>query len=188
MHRPRRLYWYTVCDRCCRDFTNRRQLAFALDLAIVLGVAGATSAAASYLLRRRAVDPTTIATLVALVLGVLAPLVLALRDGLGGRSVGRSLFGLRVIDTDTGLPIGASASVWRNLATLVPVLWPFIAVQMFTGFRMGDRLASTKVVWDRHAQHPIFGVVSTSRTNLSATEPHVAQPATTNNPFEAPHR
>jgi len=76
-----------------------------------------------------------------------------LRDSLLGRSVGKFLFGLVVIDLHTGAPCGRISSAKRNILFLVP--GPNIAaafLELVTiardpqGQRLGDRLAQTQVV------------------------------------------
>lgn len=78
-----------------------------------------------------------------------------LRDALflPGQSVGKFLFGLRVISLDTGRSCGRWHSVQRNLILIVPGL-NVVAVALETveigrdtqGQRLGDRLANTQVV------------------------------------------
>ena len=89
-----------------------------------------------------------------------------LRDSLkGGQSWGKRLFGLRVIDAETGLPCGRKASAIRNLPGLATVLlaapaglllpvcgWlplllePLAVVVDRQRLRIGDRWARTRVV------------------------------------------
>lgn len=71
----------------------------------------------------------------------------------GGRSLGKLIFGLRVVDLD-GVPVGLSDSLVRNLVRIVdflPLLYGIGVVSMFAGSqprRLGDLAAGTVVVHD----------------------------------------
>jgi hypothetical protein len=78
---------------------------------------------------------------------------LLLRDSLSGRSVGKFLCGLVVINLETGLPCGRGASIGRNALLLWPganVVAAFLEAVTIVrdpqGLRLGDRLALTQVV------------------------------------------
>jgi hypothetical protein len=82
-----------------------------------------------------------------------AALYAALRDALGGRSVGKFLFGIVVIRLENGRPAGLMASLRRNLIFLLPGanvmavgLESLTIVRDPQGQRLGDRLALTQVV------------------------------------------
>lgn len=70
-----------------------------------------------------------------------------------GRSVGKAIFGLRVVDLG-GIPIGASDSLVRNLIRIVdflPFLYAIGVITMFAGRqprRLGDLVAGTVVIRD----------------------------------------
>ena len=83
----------------------------------------------------------------------LGALYLLLRDAIAGRSVGKFLCGLVVIDLKTGRPCGRSASINRNALLLLPganVVAVFLETATIVrdpqGQRLGDRLAWTQVV------------------------------------------
>lgn len=78
---------------------------------------------------------------------------LLLRDAVGGRSIGKLLFGLVVISMETGRPSSFAGSVERNLLLLLPgpnVVAVFLEARTIVadpqGQRLGDRLAHTQVV------------------------------------------
>lgn len=78
---------------------------------------------------------------------------LLLRDAVGGRSIGKLLFGLMVIRIETGRPCSFAGSVERNLLLLLPganVVAIFLEARMIMadlqGQRLGDRLAQTQVI------------------------------------------
>jgi len=72
------------------------------------------------------------------------------RDGFGGRSFGKSVMGLQVVDVDTGQGAGFGASFKRNLPMLIPFAPLVAAAQMSRGPRLGDGWANTRVVWKKH--------------------------------------
>jgi uncharacterized RDD family membrane protein YckC len=78
---------------------------------------------------------------------------LLLRDAMAGRSVGKFLCGLVVINLETGHPCGRGASIRRNALLLLPganVVAAFLEAATIVrdpqGQRLGDRLALTQVV------------------------------------------
>ena len=84
---------------------------------------------------------------------ILGALYLLLRDGVRGRSIGKILCGLTVIDLQTGKPATMPASMRRNIILLVPganlvaaVLEIVTISRDVQGQRLGDRLAQTQVV------------------------------------------
>jgi uncharacterized RDD family membrane protein YckC len=82
-----------------------------------------------------------------------ALLYVLLRDAMYGRSVGKFLFGLVVIDLETGRPCGRAGSAKRNVVFLLPganlsaaFLEAVTIVRDPQGQRLGDRVAQTQVV------------------------------------------
>jgi len=78
---------------------------------------------------------------------------LVLRDSIAGRSVGKFLCGLVVVNLETGRPCGVGPSIQRNLLFLIPganVVAVFLetstCVRDPQGQRLGDRFALTQVV------------------------------------------
>ena len=78
---------------------------------------------------------------------------LLLRDAVGGRSIGKLLLGVVVINVKTGRPAAFAGSVERNLLLLLPganVVAVFLEARTIVsdpqGQRLGDRLAQTQVV------------------------------------------
>lgn len=82
---------------------------------------------------------------------LIAPLIFTCKDGFSGKSPGRLLCGVTVVDRTTREPIGFRQSFKRNLILMVPyvgVIW--IALTMRKGQRVGDEWANTEVIWDKH--------------------------------------
>lgn len=71
---------------------------------------------------------------------------LLMADGFGGRSVGKRLFGIQVVDAESGRPCTFLQSFIRNvvLSALGPIDWLFIFGERQQ--RLGDRAAGTIVV------------------------------------------
>lgn len=83
----------------------------------------------------------------------MAATYILLRDAISGRSVGKFLFGLRVVTLETGRPGSARDSVSRNVIFMLPganVAAVLLEARTLTldqqGMRLGDRLALTQVV------------------------------------------
>jgi len=131
--------------------------------------------------------------LIAAMVGQLVPpfgmllglLYLLIADGMNdGRSPGKRLFALRVVDTETKLPATVRQSCLRNVnlaliyfLTAIPLLGLILAVVLGAfvlfvelhaifrdeeGHRMGDLLAETQVVGGRLVPDQSFEVDSTS--------------------------
>jgi uncharacterized RDD family membrane protein YckC len=148
------LYEQPVCRNCYSSFANLRYFAFIADMVIML--------------------------ILAIVLaGIWEPLVFLLyiaflgKDCLfSGSSPGKALAGLRVIDQDSGEPIGLFASTKRNLPLWIPpvgfIIQIMAAVQLPKGQRIGDTWANTKVVWKKYVEHTAF--LPTSHPHFVWTE------------------
>jgi uncharacterized RDD family membrane protein YckC len=84
---------------------------------------------------------------------LIGALYLLLRDAVAGRSVGKFVCGLVVMNLKTGQPCGRGASISRNALLLLPganVVAAFLEAATIVrdpqGQRLGDRLAWTQVV------------------------------------------
>ena len=94
----------------------------------------------------------------AVVFGVLLLGLFFCKDAFAGKSPGKALLGVRVIDTTTGQPADVMASFKRNLPLIIPFMPLIVAGRLCSGYRTGDKWAGTKVIWSKHAEHPIFAV------------------------------
>lgn len=158
------LYGYAVCKKCVNRFANRRQIAYIVD-SLVLTI---PVVVALLLLERTLVLSDAETFLVTLAFGIAVALVFTLRDGFGGRSPGKRLCGVQVVDAATNQPIGFGQSLKRNwwyLLGQIPIVGRLVAlgftvtavIQMMRGPRIGDRFARTRVIWLRYADSPVFG-------------------------------
>ena len=95
-----------------------------------------------------------------------AAVYLVMRDAIGGRSVGKFLFGLVAMHLESGRPVGPLASLRRNLLFVLPganavavCLESLTIVRDPQGQRLGDRLAQTQVIEGSAASElvPAFG-------------------------------
>lgn len=99
----------------------------------------------------------------------------------GGRSVGKYMFGLRVVDRD-GVPLSAGDSLVRNLVRIVdflPVLYGVGVVAMFAGSRprrLGDLAAGTVVIHDRGLRRLAQELGPGGAVRLGRTEPGLPLP------------
>jgi uncharacterized RDD family membrane protein YckC len=151
------LYGHPVCKKCYWKFANRRQGAFFIDyiclmvLAYLLGgMLGAVMAIAGASVE--SMEWT------GFILGYAMLIPFFMKDAFGGRSPGRLLCGVAVMNRFTGQPIGPVESLKRNLPLLIPFMILFVAFQLSRGHRVGDGWSRSKVTWKRYKTHPAFGI------------------------------
>lgn len=124
-----------------------------LIVLIILVLGAAAVATSGFTLNIGGAGPALIALIVVASIVPVAYYVIC-EVATGGRSVGKSLFGLRVVDLG-GLPLSAGDSLVRNLVRIVdflPAMYAVGVVAMFVGTqprRLGDLAAGTVVVHDR---------------------------------------
>jgi uncharacterized RDD family membrane protein YckC len=90
-------------------------------------------------------------SLVMVVTIVLPTFYLLFKHTLAGKSLGKALTGIRVVDAATGMPIGVAKSVARNwvfLVPLMPLVELIVASCRADKRRLGDLMADTVVVRD----------------------------------------
>jgi uncharacterized RDD family membrane protein YckC len=164
---PKAIYGHHVCKKCRYKFINRRQGNYIID-AVLIAVLNMTLLVAlrNLLISANSSAPSHVA--IGLSGALLGGILFCMRDAIGGRSPGKLLCGLRVVDASTGQPISVGKSVARNwMFTLgaVPLVGPLASLVILIvenykvagGYRMGDRMAGTRVVWLKHAHLPMFG-------------------------------
>ena len=180
MHKGKPLYGEKVCKKCYYGFANRRQLAYVID-AIVVGIASTAVLipilmGIGFIIELQGMGGTTTGAVIlgfaGIVMGILGQLLFAFRDGFSGYSLGKKLMGVRVVEEETGLPIGFGMSFKRNLKLavytcifsilgllgnfLTLVLYVVVGSKLCKGPRMGDQWAKTKVVWWMYAHKHVF--------------------------------
>jgi hypothetical protein len=147
-----------VCPKCRNRFASLRQGAYLVDALLfnllVYGVIYVLISASLYMRSAVAFRPIP-----SLWFGspefalsyLLFPFLFTLKDGFSGKTPGRLLCGLTVIDSTTREPIGFKQSCKRNAILMVPYVGvAVIMLSMMNGRRYGDRWANTTVVWDKH--------------------------------------
>lgn len=110
------------------------------------------------------VGPEALRSVLGVFLGIGGLLVFACKDAVGGRSPGKWIFGLQVVDAQTREPIGWKQSLKRNLLAVIFFLVPYvgilvliiICITMMEGRHWGDKWAKTEIVWLKHATRPPF--------------------------------
>lgn len=148
--KARMLYDHWICRKCSNGLVNRRQFAWLLDIMALWGIMFVVLFLAAFVLGIvRGGGHTDLSGLIA-VLPWLLYFLWLFRDGFGGRSFGKSVLGLQVVDVDTGQGAGFGASFKRNLPMLIPFAPLVAAAQMSRGPRLGDGWANTRVVWKKH--------------------------------------
>lgn len=137
---------------------GKRIMAYLVDLLVVLGcwfvlaAAGAALGACAipFMNEAEKFTPLIIGIAVGGSLGLLLGLGWFLvKDGFGGRSFGKKMFGLRVVKIATGEPAGLLDSLVRNLFLIVSPLNLIEYVMIFADAeaqRLGDKVRGLKVV------------------------------------------
>ena len=87
---------------------------------------------------------------------IFLPMIFGLKDGFAGKSLGKLICGVEVIDIDTQKPIGFARAFKRNLVLMIPLMPIVVAFTLAKGRRFGDKWANTKVVLRKARNHPIF--------------------------------
>jgi uncharacterized RDD family membrane protein YckC len=149
------LYGVPVCRSCYYNFANFRQLAFLVDFLIWRVVQTVIAMPLIVGLIKRGVPQGSTQILATGILYLLL-LVFFFKDGFGGYSPGKALFGLRVVNQSTGKPGTFVASFKRNVILIVPFVPLLVAVMLCKGYRWGDAWANTKVIWKKHKDKAPF--------------------------------
>ena len=143
-----------VCRQCCHRFASRRQFAWAIDHLIFSIISACSTVAIILAMTSGYRDILSLLRnprfqIAMFVYSNLLWLGFLIKDGFSGRSPGKVICGLHVIDVSTRQRISFGASFKRNLATYIPFASLIMAVQLLKGPRWGDRWANTMVVWTR---------------------------------------
>ena len=201
-----KLYRVPICRQCSNEFTMLRCAAAVIDWVVLppvllLGVASAwllliaivesTTNIVVIHTRSEAPEPTAVELALgasAWLIPVLTYLLFCAKDGCAGYSPGKIWLELRVVDQETGAPIGFVQSIKRNIApAAMCFLTAIAAVQIRYGPRVGDEVGKTKVIWRRYAGRRPF----LSFTKVWVGEPTTqlvahALPVNDSNPYRAP--
>ena len=155
MRRTKALYGRIVCRRCWAGFHRRRQIAWIID-AILLGLLG-------FILAELARVPLPEDSFpsrddwpwYAILSGLLG-----LKDVFGGRSLGKAICGLQVVDRESDAPAWPHQSILRNCFLSIPLLVVIEGYLMAGGPRIGDAIARTRVIWTRYRDNQVFAGVA----------------------------
>lgn len=154
----KRLYEGYACKKCVYAFANRRQFAYIVDSLVVMMLVmvfeqglvqiGANANWAEDLFIG------SMAPLVGIPLFLLYTNILNLpfyfKDGFKGRSPGKMMMGVSVVDEATYEPTDFGRSFKRNIALIIPFSVLIALFQMNSGRRLGDKFAKTRVIWDKY--------------------------------------
>jgi len=147
--KARDVYGKWICRKCWASLANRRALAYLLDLGAyrLLCFSGGAAVGAT-LGAARAVPKDEIEAL-SWLLSVVLLILFILKDGVRGRSLGKLITGLRVVDSDDNTPVGFGQSFKRNLCLIIPIVPIIVAFQIHgSGYRWGDGWANSRVIID----------------------------------------
>lgn len=167
-HKCKTLYDVKVCKKCRNGFANRRQAAYVVDIllymlaatllfVVAVSLQSSLSGAGAGLRVVTTAAPRSpaVAILMTLLQWVVLPFIFLLKDSFNGYSPGKRLFGVRVVDSVSRIPIGPRQSIRRNLLLWIPYIGFICAVlTMMRGQRWGDKWANTMVIWEKH-QHRV---------------------------------
>lgn len=152
-----------VCKKCRNAFANRRQLAYIIDAILLSSVpVFCIGMIATMFFGYAPANPGTLLSFLGLSDPFEATLTWGLallficKDGFQGKSLGKLITGVRVIDINTREPIGFGRSFKRNLVLLIPFAALAVVFTMMKGRRWGDSWANTAVIWCKHAHRPPF--------------------------------
>ncbi|MCB9854467.1 MAG: RDD family protein [Phycisphaerales bacterium] len=152
------LYEGFVCRNCARSFAQLRQFAYVVDWFVVatvlLGVISALRYHGITIARYWPRLPSTTPMKIELFWRAFSVNVLFLpfyfKDGFAGRSPGKWLTGLTVVDDFNLQPIDLGRSFVRNILLVIPFATLVGMAQMISGKRLGDGLANTRVIWNKY--------------------------------------
>ncbi len=167
------LYGHLVCKKCYWGFTNRRQIAFIADVIVWKIVLSAIVFTVGVIMALGGAGESAIGAMADGLGYALLPFFLA-KDGFAGRSVGKAMLGVQVVDATSGEPIGFRASFKRNLVILIPFMPLVLAWQLSKGARVGDGWANTRVIWAKHRDAAPFALGS--RSIASSPVPSMSTP------------
>ncbi len=157
-HKCKRLYGVPVCPKCRNWFANWRQAAYIVDCLVYYVVLVAPfDALISLISPWLRIAPELWVALQTGIGYIGLPLLFCCKDAIGGRSPGKWLLGLQVVDGQSREPIGLGQSLKRNLLFMFPLIGTLLgALTMMGGRRLGDNWARTDVVWLKYATRPPF--------------------------------
>lgn len=157
------LYDVLVCKKCSDDFANLRTLAHVIDK--VVWMFGPYMAMLTFM----SILPGLLAVCFAILMLLMMTIGFTLKDGFNGKSIGKRVLGLQVVDQNSGAPIGLWKSFLRNIVFYIPIL-PLIALLTLSkGKRIGDDWANSRVVWDKHlGKGPFWNLGATMQETGSA--------------------
>ena len=188
MTKAKPLYEKMVCKKCYYKFTNRRQIAYLID-AFLWQIFSHIAGMGFGVIAIRLIPDVSMTQLFwsGYAFGIFLFLFFCCKDGFSGRSLGKLITGVQVVDEETRKPIGFVASFKRNLCLVIPLVVFFVGFQLAKGYRLGDKWANTRVVWTKYASHPVFTGAPLPDPGDGEFLPGDGRPASeSENPFAAP--
>lgn len=130
------LYGHRVCSKCYYALANRRQLAYLIDVTALCALSVVSSVVLVATMALAGVPKESAGAFTGLVV-LASPGIVLLKDSIRGHSPGKFVCGVRVIDRDTGQPVGLRASLFRTLPLLLPLVPIVVAFQLQRGRSLG---------------------------------------------------
>ncbi len=153
----RLLYGHPICHKCYYAFANRRQLGYIIDSVLWSGFQFALFAAIGAMIAAVVLSPDwDLIESLFQVGGWGLALVFIGKDMFQGRSPGKAICGVMVVEEVTFQPTGFKQSWKRNLPLVIPFVPLIVAFTLAKGHRWGDGWANTRVVWTKYRHHPVF--------------------------------
>lgn len=154
-HKCKTLYNVKVCHKCRNGFANRRQAAYLVD-AVLYTIISHLVLFAIVPLRvgpagRAGQQTVFFVAGLAVLQWLVLPFLFTMKDAFNGRSPGKLLFGVRVVDVITREPVTVGQSIKRNLVLMIPYVGVIGAIiTMMRGQRWGDQWANCMVIWNKY--------------------------------------
>jgi len=190
-----KLYDTRVCKKCYYGFANRRQFAYIIDMIILqilsTGLGFVAGIVLASVMGQMTPQQGRVSTVFFFALGTLTGVIYGIKDGFGGKSIGKLICGVTVVKEDTYKGSGFRASFFRNILLNIP-FFPFVVlVMMNKGHRPGDGFAGTRVIWDKYRDSHVFNPflpdasIMTEGFGIPDSE-RMRMPLYGNNPYHPP--
>jgi uncharacterized RDD family membrane protein YckC len=156
-----RLYETPVCKKCYYGFANRRQFAYLIDIILLQILSSGLGALIGIVAQmiagaQMSEEELQLLTLGSMVFGFVLSIGYGIKDGFGGKSLGKLICRVTCMKEETYRPAGLWDSFVRNLLLNIPLFILVVLLRMNKGHRPGDGWAKTRVVWDKYQDNPVF--------------------------------
>lgn len=156
-----RLYETPVCKKCYYGFANRRQFAYLIDYLALLVLSSFIGFLFGFVTDvmsggQMSEEDGAMLEFASMLLGFGISVAYGIKDGFGGKSLGKLICRVTCMKEETYRPAGLWDSFVRNLLLNIPLFILVVLLRMNKGHRPGDGWAKTRVVWDKYQDNPVF--------------------------------